>query len=120
MISAIRGATTIETAAREELFGATAEMLQEIMRCNGLTAKQITAAFFTVTKDIQVAFPAEAARKLGWNECALMDALEIDVPGALKKCIRVMVLAEVDDNTTKKHIYLRGAKTLRPDIDGDE
>lgn len=120
MIDAIRGATTIENPTREELLDATTEMLQEIMTSNGLSVEQIVAAFFTVTKDIQVAFPAQAARALGWDMCALMDALEIDVPGSLEKCIRVMILANTSDRDSKKHIYLRGAKALRPDIDGDE
>ena len=51
---------------------------------------------------------------------ALMDALEIDVPGALEKCIRVMLLIDTENKIDKKHIYLRGAKRLRPDLDGDE
>lgn len=120
MIDAIRGATTIENPVRAELLDATVEMLEKIMERNKLAKENIVAAYFTVTKDIQVAFPAEAARLMGWDACALMDALEIDVPGALEKCIRVMVLIDTENKIDKKHIYLRGAKRLRPDLDGDE
>ena len=113
---AIRGAVTIENVEKEELLEATAGMLETIVEKNGLSLDCIVAAHFTVTPDIQVAFPAEAARRIGWSEIALIDAVEIDVPGALAKCIRVMVLAEKDRTHKPVHAYLGKASILRPDL----
>ena len=42
---------------------------------------------------------------------------EMYVEGSLEKCIRVMVTAENGEKQKDaKHVYLRGAKVLRPDI----
>ena len=46
---------------------------------------------------------------------------EIPVEGALKNCIRIMILSESDKSRAEiKHIYMGGATALRPDIAGKE
>lgn len=111
----IRGATTVERNEREEILSATTELLQLIIRQNELQTEDIASAIFSMTEDLDAEFPAVAARTLGWTEVPLMCAREIPVPGSLGKCIRVLVHV----NTTRslaeiKHVYIRGAVSLRP------
>jgi chorismate mutase len=48
----------------------------------------------------------------------MLDTMEIDVPGALPCCLRVLVL--VDRASPVKPAYLRGARALRPDLAEDD
>ena len=116
-LCALRGATTVENDSSEQIAGATAELLTEIMERNGLATVDIISAIFTVTPDIVSDFPARAARNLGWDEISLLCTTEIPVTGALERCIRVLIHAESDrDRASIRHVYLRGAKSLRPDL----
>lgn len=116
-LCALRGATTVETDSPEQIANATTELLSEIMSRNGLLAPDIISAIFTVTPDIVSDFPARAARNLGWDEVSLLCTTEIPVTGALEHCIRVLIHAEtLRDRASIRHVYLRGAKTLRPDL----
>lgn len=114
---AIRGATTVEENTAEAILSATKELLEHIIAANGIEAKEVASAFFTVTPDLTAAFPARAAREFGWGEIALLDALAPDVPGAPKKCVRILVHWNTDKTQEELvHVYLKGAKFLRPDI----
>ncbi len=116
-LCALRGATTVESDSGEQIAGATAELLTEIMQRNGLATGDVISAIFTVTPDIVSDFPARAARNLGWEEISLLCTTEIPVTGALAHCIRVLIHAESDrDRANLRHVYLRGAKSLRPDL----
>lgn len=116
-LCALRGATTVESDSPKNIAEATAELLTELASRNGLSASDVVSAIFTVTPDIVSDFPARAARDLGWDEVSLLCTNEIPVPGALAHCIRVLVHAETDrDRASIRHVYLRGAKTLRPDL----
>jgi chorismate mutase len=111
----IRGATTVERNDRDEILTATREMLEVIVRLNGLRPEDIAYAWFTVTPDLDAEFPAFAARELGWTEVPLMCGREIPVLGAMPRCIRVLI----DWNTSKsqrevRHAFLHRAKELRP------
>ena len=111
----IRGATTVERNDRDAILAATRELLEVIVRLNGLRPEDIGYAWFTVTPDLNAEFPAFAARELGWTEVPLMCGQEIPVPGALTGCIRVLI----DWNTAKSqhevhHAFLHRAKELRP------
>lgn len=113
----IRGAITVERNSAGEIVTATRELLEAIIRENELDPEDITSAFFTVTQDLNAEFPASAAREMGWKYVPLLCATEIDVPGRLEKCIRILVHV----NTSKsqrdlKHIYLREAVKLRLDL----
>jgi chorismate mutase len=116
----IRGATTVERNDREEILAATTELLQLIVERNELQTEDIASAIFTVTDDLDAAFPAVAARAIGWTEVALMCMREIPVPGSLRKCIRVLLHVNTMRSAAQmRHVYLRGAVNLRPDL-GDE
>lgn len=117
MVRAIRGATTINENNAEEIYKATTELLREMISQNDIGKEDIISVIFSVTSDINAAFPAVAARQMGWTKTAMMCTYEIDVPGSLRKCIRVMMHIETGkDNSDLKYIYLRDAKRLRPDI----
>ena len=114
---AIRGATTAEENSREAVLSATRELLAEMLRSNALSRESLVSIFFTGTPDITSAFPAEAARQIGLTDVALMGAQEMGVEGALPLCIRVMLHADVHmPKGDIRHIYLRAATKLRPDL----
>ncbi|MCH7706478.1 MAG: chorismate mutase [Chloroflexi bacterium] len=114
MTRGIRGATTSTANTKEAILEATTEMLERLIEANNLDKERIAAALFTTTRDLNAEFPAVAARLLGWTEVALMCSHEMDVPGALPACIRVMVLVNTDKQPGEiVNVYLRGAVNLR-------
>lgn len=115
----IRGATTVEANTAEAVLDATGELLAAMAEANGLAAEDIASAVFTVTADLDAAFPAQAARQLGWHQVPLLDALEIPVPGSLPRCVRVLLHWNTSRSQAEiRHVYLRGAAGLRPDLNG--
>jgi chorismate mutase len=115
----IRGATTVDHDTEGEILVATEELLSCLVDANGLQKEDIASVVFTVTPDLTAAFPARAARQLGWNLVALLDAQEVPVPGALPRCIRVLIHWNTDKAQEQvRHVYLRGAAALRPDRAG--
>lgn len=117
-VRGIRGATTAEENTRESIVAATRELLKEIIRLNEMkTFEDIASAFFTTTPDLNATFPAEAAREIGMNQVPLLCASEINVPGRLQKCVRVLLHVNTDKKQCEiNHVYLREAKSLRPDV----
>jgi chorismate mutase len=112
----IRGATTVAHNDANEILAATDELLRALIEANGLQPDDIVSALFTVTRDLDAAFPARAAEEFGWNIVALLHATEIPVPGSLPQCIRLLIHAYTPRSRAEiKHCYLRGATTLRPD-----
>lgn len=91
-IFAIRGAIAPVANSRDGVFEATSKLLTTILRKNRLRVESVVFAFFTVTADLNAAFPAAAARAAGWSSVPMMCGLEIPVDGALPACIRVLVL----------------------------
>jgi len=116
----IRGATTIKTDTKESVLPATRELLDAILASNpGLKTDDIAAALFTVTDDIASAYPALAARQMGWDLVPMMCAREIPVEGSLPLCIRVLLHWNTELTQSEiKHVYLRNAVKLRPDLAG--
>lgn len=118
-VRGVRGAISCAENTSASILQATGELLQEILRANDLTEfDDIVSAIFTVTADLNASFPAEAARELGMHRVPLLCANEIDVPGSMPKCIRILLHI----NTQKRaqdmvHVYLRDARRLRPDMD---
>ena len=117
MVRAVRGATTVNNNSADEIISETVTVLMEIIKENSIETDDIISVLFTVTRDIDAVFPAVAARKLGWTNIALLCTYEIDVPGSLEKCIRVMLHFNTDKkNSDIKNIYLKEARNLRPDL----
>jgi chorismate mutase len=112
----IRGATTVEEDTAEAILTGTRELLTLIVKANDLKMEDVASAIFTTTPDLTAAFPAQAAREMGWQDVALLDAQEIPVPGSLKRCIRVLIHWNTEKRAAEiRHIYLRGAQILRSD-----
>jgi len=112
----IRGATTVEKNTAEAILAATRELLALIIEANDLKVEDVASAIFTTTPDLTAAFPARAAREMGWRDVALLDAQEIPVPGSLERCIRILIHWNTEKSAAEiRHVYLRGARTLRPD-----
>ncbi|MCL5040589.1 MAG: (d)CMP kinase [Firmicutes bacterium] len=117
LLRGVRGAITVPSDNRLEILAATRRLLTALQEANGFTPEDIASIIFTVTPDLRSAFPAQAARELGWTEVALLDAQEIPVEGALPRCIRVLILVNIDRPQKEiKHLYLEEAQKLRPDL----
>jgi chorismate mutase len=117
-VRGIRGAITVDRDEKENVLSATRELLGDIFKANPeLKANDIASAIFTLTEDITSAFPAFAARQIGWDQVPMMCAREIPVPDSLPLCIRVLIHWNTSQRQSEvRHIYLRGAEKLRPDI----
>lgn len=114
----LRGATTIESDSRDSVLAATRELLEAILRANpSLHTADIASAVFTVTEDITSAYPALAARQIGWDLVPMICAREIPVVDSLPLCIRVLIQWNTDlPQESVKHVYLRQAVNLRMDL----
>lgn len=116
-VRGIRGAITVERNTREEIIAATKELLLSLIRENEIEIEDIASIFFTLTPDLDAEFPALAARELGWQYVPLLCAQEIDVPGAMGKVLRVLMHVNTEKSQKElKHLYLKGAATLRLDL----
>src|ERR1700749_3709225 len=116
-VRAVRGAIQVDSADRDAILEATAELVAEVLSRNDLTTDDVISVLFTVTPDLTAEFPALAARKLGFHAVPLMCATEIPVKGAMPRVVRLM--AHVDTERPRaqvQHVYLRGAVGLRQDI----
>ena len=112
----IRGATTADANTPDAILAATRELLLLIIAQNDLDSADIGSALFTTTPDLNAEFPALAARELGWHDVALMCGHEMNVPGSLAQCVRVLIHWNTPKTQAEiKHIYIRGAQNLRPD-----
>jgi len=117
----VRGAITLKANTKEEIELATVELLNEMLNKNEIKTKDISFAIFTLTSDLNADFPAKYARlNCGFNLIPMMCYQELDVPNSLKMCLRILL--NVNTNKTQdeiKHIYLKGATTLRGDLKND-
>ena len=117
----IRGATTVTTNSKEAIIEATTEMLNELVSENGFNQEDIAGVWFTTTPDLDAEFPAVAARNLGFTNTALECLVEMNVPGSLARCIRVLMHVNSDKQQKEiRHIYLKNAKSLRADLIDDD
>src|SRR5258708_30002746 len=117
-VRGIRGATSALSDTRDEILEATRELVAEILRVNQIAEfDEIVSILFTTTPDLTAAFPAEAAREMGMNLVPLLCASEIAVPGRLARCVRVLIHLNTEKPAREMvHVYLREAKSLRPDM----
>ncbi|MBT2701453.1 chorismate mutase [Bacillus sp. ISL-40] len=118
MIRGMRGAITVNQNTEEAIITATEELLEKIIEENHIQPELVASVFISTTEDINAVFPAKALRKFeGWTYVPVMCMQEMPVPNSLKMCVRIMMHV----NTTQSqedinHVYLKGAKVLRPDL----
>jgi len=116
-VRGVRGATTADNNTAGAILCATETLLEAMIAANQIASPNIAAAYFTTTADLNAAFPATAARRIGWQHVPLLDAQEIPVPDSLPRCIRILLLWNSDVPQDKVvHIYQGDARQLRPDL----
>lgn len=114
----LRGATTVQEDLPDHILAATRELLQAILAHNPtLAPHDLASAIFTVTDDLTSAYPAQAARELGWTQVPLLCTREIPVPGGPPRCVRVLLHWNTElPSDAIQHVYLGAAAHLRPDL----
>jgi chorismate mutase len=120
-VRAVRGAVQVDRDAPAEVVAATRELLAEVVHRNELDPADLISIVFTVTPDLTSCFPAGAVRDTGlgsgFDDVPLLCATEIDVAGALPRVVRLLAHVQSDrPRSAVRHIYLRGAARLRPDL----
>jgi chorismate mutase len=116
-VRAVRGATQLQRDHSGHMLDRVAEMVIEVMSCNGLTVDDFISVIFTATSDLVSEFPAYAARQLGFGEVPLICAKELEIAGSMPRVVRM--LAHVETNLPRgelTHCYLHGAASLRKDL----
>ena len=110
----IRGATAVPENTSTAIYTATRELLARLIDTNSIEEQDVAAVHFTMTPDLNACYPAAAARQLGWNNTALMGSTEVDVPGSLPRCVRVLILVNTDKAPEELvNVYLNGTDVLR-------
>ena len=110
----IRGAITVDNNTEEDIKNATIEVLSEMVLKNNIDIDMISHVIFTMTDDLDAAFPAKFARvDLHWNDTPMMCYNELKVKNSLKKCIRVLMVVNCGENFVPEFVYLKGASGLR-------
>ena len=116
-VRGIRGATTVTKNNKESILASTRELLLALRDANHFENQDIVSIFFSMTADLNTAFPAEAARQLGWEKVPLFGMQESYIEGGLGKCIRILI--QINSNKTQDEIrycYLHEARKLREDL----
>lgn len=117
----IRGATTVDTNTGEDILAAAKELLQEMIQANGFEEEDIASIHFTTTPDLNATFPAAAARELGLTQVPMLCGHEMNVPGSLPLCLRILILFNTEKGAEEiVHIYIKGARELRSGSDNQE
>jgi len=113
----VRGATTVEANTPEVILRGTLELLALMIRQNEIRQEDVASVLFTTSPDLNAEFPALAARQLGWLSVALMCFHELDVPGSLPRCIRILLHWNTEKPAEEiVHVYIKDAARLRPDL----
>ncbi len=113
----VRGATTADENSKDAILTATRQLLALMIRINNIEPEHVASAIFSLTRDLDAEFPALAARQLGWLDVPLLCTYEVDVPGSLRRCVRVLLHWNTDKPQSEiRHIYVKDAERLRPDL----
>ncbi|MDQ0188544.1 chorismate mutase [Alicyclobacillus cycloheptanicus] len=117
-VRGIRGAVTVDANTSDAIFHATKQLMEEIIERNQLDCDNVASVLLTMTPDLTASFPAKAVRSIpGWQWVPLMCAVELNIEGALPRCIRVLLHVNTDQPQDElNHVYLGGATVLRPDL----
>jgi chorismate mutase len=119
-VLAIRGATTVDSDDPALIRAATRQLLSAIAGRNEFAPGDVISAIFSATTDLTSEFPARGARELGWVDVPLLCTIEMPVVGAVERCIRVLLHVESARSRDQiEHVYMSGARELRPDLLGD-
>ena len=110
----IRGAIIVKENTSASIEAATLELLSEMVLKNRIKEENISHIIFTLTNDLNAEFPAKFVRtELKWTKTAMMCFHELDVPNALKMCLRVLIVVNCSESFEPEFIYMNGAEQLR-------
>ena len=113
-MKSIRGAIAVVDNNELSIISSAKSLILSVMKENNITEEDVVFALFTVTQDLDQAFPAKAFRELGMNSIAAIDTVAPNIKDDLAGCIRILLTINNSTNDIK-HIYLNDAKSLRPD-----
>jgi chorismate mutase len=117
VVRGIRGAITVEENTPQAILNATRLLLEKMISTNDLIEDDLVSVLFTTTPELTAAFPAKAARDMGWTRVALMGAQEIAATDGIPMCIRVLIHYNTDQSLDDiTHVYMRNAEMLRADL----
>ena len=118
MIRGVRGAITVNSNTESEIIAATEELVTQMIELNKINPETVASVLISTTEDLNQAFPAKALRKFsGWTYVPVMCMRELPVPNSLELCVRIMMHVNTDIPQDQiDHVYLRGARVLRPDL----
>ena len=120
-VRGVRGATTSDSNSRQDILLAARDLITGIIEANEIVVDDVASILFSTTADLNAEFPAVAARNLGFTNTALECLVEMNVPGSLARCIRVLMHVNSDKQQKEiRHIYLKNAKSLRADLIDDD
>jgi chorismate mutase len=118
-VRGIRGATSVEKNDRQEILTRTRELLEEMVKRNGVDIDDIASVIFSATEDLNDVFPAVAAREMGWTCIPLFGCQEMRVKGSLSGVVRILMHVNSGKKQSEMaHPYLHRARELRPDLEG--
>ncbi|MFD1862631.1 chorismate mutase [Planococcus chinensis] len=122
MIRGVRGAVTVKADKPEEILAETRRLVLEMAKENRIEPEDVASVIVSTTTDISSAFPAKAVRTIDqWTYVPVMCTHEMDVPGSMPLCIRIMMHVNTAISQQEiKHIYLNEAVKLRPDLQGSK
>ena len=116
----IRGAVSVDANTPDAILAATRELLERIVAANNLTVEDVASVIFSATPDLDAAYPARAAREMGWRTTPVLCMQEMTVTDSLPRCVRVLLHWNTDKSRDEiQHVYLGAARALRPDLAGD-
>ncbi len=119
-VRGIRGASVVDSNTKEAILAETTTLLIEMIQRNGVEFQDIASIFFSLTDDLNAEFPAIAARQMGMTDVPLLCMNEIQVPGGLSRCIRILIHWNTERAASDiSHPYLKEAVSLRPDRASD-
>ncbi len=113
----VRGATTADSNSRDDILTATRQLLALMIHINEISPGDVASAIFSTTEGLDAEFPALAARQLGWLDVPLICTHEVNVPGSLVRCVRILLHWNTDKQQNEiTHVYTKEASRLRPDL----
>lgn len=117
-IRGIRGAVNISADEPDVVIQAIQELLGAILDANPtLNPEDLASVLFTATPDLHSAYPAQAARAMGWDLVPLLCFQEMSVVDSMPRVIRVLLHWNTDlPQESIFHIYLGETSELRPDL----
>ncbi len=118
-LAAFRGAICTENTV-EDITKNVCLMCNELFTRNNIDSKDIVSLQFSITKDITVLNPATALRRgkceIDITQVPLFCCQEAEIEGGMKKVVRALLHAYVEEGSEYHNVYLNGAEKLRPDF----